>query len=209
MKTIGLTGGIGSGKSAVANYFAALGTPIIDADTIGHQLVAKGMPALEQIKLEFGDAIVDHQGNLNRAKMRALVFTPDHQANDFKKKLEAILHPLIYQEITNQIHTLKKNKNPPPYCIIVIPLLAEKWALFQNLIDLVLVVDAPESLQLSRVLERAKNEHLTQDQALAIIYNQISREERLKMAHTVISNSGDLEDLQKAIIHLHTLWHNI
>lgn len=209
MKIIGLTGGIGTGKSIVAGYFADLGVPIIDADVIAHQLVAKGMPALEAIKKTFGPCIIDTQGNLNRAKMRALVFTHHRNENPFKQKLESILHPLIYQEIKKQIDILQNTHPPFGYCVIVVPLLLEKWYAFKDIIDHILVVDLPEPLQVERLLKRHSNPPLTKAQALAIIHNQMQRAERLKMANTILPNSGNLEELHDNVHRLHALWGTI
>ena len=207
MKIIGLTGGIGSGKSTVTEFFVQLGVPIIDADSISHQLVAKGMPALEQIKAVFGDTVIDDRGNLNRTKMRALVFSSETSENAYKKKLESILHPLIYKKIKIEIYKLKNSIPPPSYCLVVIPLLIEHWAQFKELIDEIVVVDTPVSLQLKRIQQRdniAKN--LTDEQALAIIHNQTTRDNRLLKAQTVISNTGNLTALKEQIHRLNKLW---
>lgn len=206
MRIIGLTGGIGSGKSTVAHYFSELGVPIIDADIIAHQLVAKGMPALEVIKHEFGDSVIDEEGNLNRAYMRGLIFTSNPSENIYKKKLESILHPLIYHQIKTEITHLKKSAPPPPYCLVVIPLLMENWDLFVDLIDEVVVVDAPEEIQFSRVQQRDLAKNRTDTQTFAIIQSQMKRSERLSKAHTVISNSDNLSTLKDQVSHLHTLW---
>jgi len=209
MKIIGLTGGIGCGKSIVASYFADLGVPIIDADVIAHQLVAPGMPALEAIKQSFGSCIIDKQGNLNRAKMRALVFTKHTNENAFKKKLESILHPLIYEEIKKQIHILQNAQPRVKYCIIVIPLLLEKWYAFKNIINHILVVDLPEDLQVHRLLKRNAPSPLTKTEALTIIRHQMQRADRLKMANTILSNAGDLAELRDKVYDLHVLWNTL
>lgn len=204
MKIIGLTGGVGSGKSSVARYFSELGVPVIDADILAHQLVIKGMPALTTIQKQFGSEVLDAQGNLNRAKMRSLIFSPPLKNNPYKQKLESILHPLISQAIKQQLNTLKELPTPPCYCIIVVPLLIEKWDIFKEIIDEIVVVDVPENLQVSRLLQRENN--LNSDEALAIIQSQVTRETRLAMAKMLILNTGNLEDLKKKVYELHSLF---
>lgn len=203
MKIIGLTGGVGSGKSSVSHFFEELGMPIIDADVIAHQLVTKGMPPLEQIKEVFGTAVIDSQGNLNRAKMRALIFTHPGIENPYRAKLESILHPLIFKEIKNQIDKLKKTSPTTPYCVAVIPLLVENYDISREMIDEIIVIDVPENVQLGRLLQREKEKSLTLEQALAIIHNQVSRDVRLSMADTILLNTGDLDKLKKTVEKLH------
>lgn len=203
MKIIGLTGGISSGKSTAADYFAQLGAIVIDADNIARELVEKGMPALAQIKTQFGEHILDKDGSLNRSKMRDLVFSsPVSNAN--REKLEAILHPLIYNKIAYQIALLKEKHPLVSYCVVVIPLLIEKASRFASLVDTTMVIDIPENLQVSRLKLRA---HLSTEQALAIIRTQASREARLLKADIVLSNTGDLKALKEQIHRLHRLWH--
>jgi len=189
MLKIGLTGGIGCGKSTVCRLFAELGVTIIDADIIGKQLVEPGMPVLDLLKTEFGDQILDAEGALNRALLRDMVFS------DAKKKqqLEAIMHPPIYQQIAVDI-----NNSAGAYCIIAIPLLLETQK--ADIVDRVLVVDCSLEMQLERVMQR---DNLSRTQALSIIESQISRQQRLMLADDIINNSATLTELAEQIKRLH------
>lgn len=189
MRVIGLTGGIASGKSAVAEYFAALGVPVIDADLIARELVEPGKPALEQICRHFGHKILLENGELDRAAMREIIFS-DVQA---RRALEAILHPLVRATISERIATLDGC-----YCIVVIPLLAESgnW----EILDHILVVDCPESLQQQRLQQR---DHLDLEQAKRILSAQASREQRKAIANDIIDNSQNLADLKATVERLH------
>lgn len=191
--SIALTGGIGSGKSTVSKLFHELGAPIIDADVIAHQLVQKGQPALESIRDTIGTQFVTHEG-LNRALLRQAIF--DDPA--LKHKLEALLHPLIRKEILEQV-TLKTY----PYCIIVIPLLAEHFDEYIWL-DHVLVVDVSEETQLERALLR--DNHLPIETIKKMLTQQASREARLKIATRVIHNEGSLDALKMQVKALHEEW---
>ena len=143
MLKIGLTGGIGSGKSTVARFFAGFGIPVIDADDIAHKLVEPGQPALERIRLAFGDDIIKSDGCLNRAKLRDIVFADGRQ----KQKLEALLHPRIFLRIQRDIDVLDAS-----YCIISIPLLFETG--MTEIVDRILVIDCPVETQIERVQKR-------------------------------------------------------
>lgn len=189
MLVIGLTGGIGSGKTAVANLFHQLGVPIIDSDEIAREVVVPGSPLLAEIAKHFGSHILDENGQLKRRELRDLIFANDQE----RIWLEQHLHPVIYNRIREDINTLNT-----PYVIVVIPLLIETNP--GNLIDRILVVDSPEQLQIQRVQQRdsAKKENI-----LAIIQSQISREKRLAAADDVIDNSGDLAKLDQQIKNLH------
>ena len=186
---IGLTGGIGSGKSTVKNYFDALGVPAIDADEISHRLTLPGQAAFNEVVALFGKESLDESGNLNRQHLRELIFT----APALKKKLEAIVHPRVREEIQTFI-----NRVGYPYCIICIPLLLETGG--QAIMDRVLVVDAPEELQVERVSCRDKT---NEDRTRSIIMAQISRPERLRAAHDIIVNDGNMSDLKIQVGNLH------
>ena len=186
---IGLTGGIGSGKSTVKNYFDALGVPAIDADEISHRLTLPGQAAFNEVVALFGKESLDESGNLNRQHLRELIFT----APALKNKLEAIVHPRVREEIQTFI-----NRVSYPYCIICIPLLLETGG--QAIMDRVLVVDAPEELQVERVSCRDKT---NEDRTRSIIMAQISRPERLRAAHDIIVNDGNMSDLKIQVGNLH------
>lgn len=189
MLRIGLTGGIGSGKSTVAELFAARGVPVIDADAIARELVAPGQPALTDIVATFGIDMLDAQGQLDRTRLRELVFNSSKE----RLRLEAILHPRIRAEMTARVAALKT-----PYVLLVIPLLFE--AAQTDLVDRVLVVDAPPALQQQRVLAR---DQLPEQQIAAILAAQLDREHRLARADDVIDNSGDRTALERQVDDLH------
>jgi dephospho-CoA kinase len=190
MFTVGLTGGIGSGKSTVADLFAALGTPVIDTDLIAHQLTAPGGAALDAIRAAFSEAVIQADGSLDRAALRRLVFE-DAAA---RRKLEAILHPRIRRAVEERLAYLDA-----PYVVIVIPLLVETGG-YRELLNRVLVVDCPEALQVSRV--KARN-GLVHDEILAILAVQASRAERLAAANDVIVNTTSLGALRDEVAALH------
>ncbi|KOR28597.1 hypothetical protein TI05_16625 [Achromatium sp. WMS3] len=197
MLVIGLTGGIGSGKSTAAKHFAALGAYVIDADQIAHKLVAPGQKTLELIVNAFGSQILTANGNLNRAILRQLVFSN----MDAKTRLEDILHPQIYIAIQNEISKIKEFKDTVPYIIIMVPLLLETQQ--TNLCQRILVIDIPESIQIERVQQR-DGHTLTQIQA--IMNNQWHRAKRLASADDIIDNSTDLISLIAQIDKLHTYY---
>lgn len=188
---IGLTGGIGSGKSAASQFFSELGVPIIDADTISRELVAPGHIALTKIVERFGAQLIQANGELNRLALRELIF------NDPKEKrwLEQLLHPLIYQAITLQLNQIHDK-----YCIIVIPLLAENFEKYQSLLDHVIVIDTNENQQLTWASSRDKT---NKTNIQKIIHSQSSRQKRLSIADTVLPNDGTLDDLKTKIKNLH------
>ena len=186
---IGLTGGIASGKSTVADLFAGHGVPIIDTDVIARQLVQPGMPALDEIREAFGDDVFDSNGQLDRASMREVVFSDASR----REQLESILHPRIRDEAITQ-----SGATDGPYQIIVVPLLVESP--MRQFMDRVLVVDCDEETQVSRLLSRdSENE----DQAHRILAAQASRADRLSIADDVISNDGDLETTRQQVDALH------
>jgi len=186
---IALTGGIASGKSAVAEEFAKLGVPVLDTDQIARDVVAPGMPALDQLVAEFGPEILDADGRLNRAHMRERVFSDPEQ----RRKLEAITHPAIRAELAQRSAAAGGD-----YQIHVIPLLVETGR--ADAYDRVLVVDCPEQAQIDRLSARDRT---SREQAQEILAAQVSREERLNAAHDVIENTGTLADLQRFVQTLH------
>ncbi len=189
MLKIGLTGGIGSGKSAATARFAELGAPIIDADITARKVVETGSPGLLAIEQRFGSSILNKDGALNRDLLRDLVFSDDKARSD----LESILHPRIRQHMWQQLAQLDD-----PYAILDIPLLFETKQNQQ--MDRVVVVDCPRELQIERICNR---DHISAADAAAIIRAQISREERLKGAHDIIDNSGTLLKLTEQVDALH------
>ncbi|MDO9047710.1 MAG: dephospho-CoA kinase [Methylobacter sp.] len=192
MLKVGLTGGIGCGKSTVAGIFADLNTPVLDADQIAHRLVEKGQPALAQIQQEFGTAILNPDGSLNRQNLREKVFSDLKQ----KQKLESILHPLIYKTIQAELEQLVA-----PYCIISIPLLFETG--MTHLVDRILVIDCPVETQIERVQIR---DNLTIERIQSIIDNQVSRAYRKAKADDLIDNSTADYRLAEQVKKLHNLY---
>jgi dephospho-CoA kinase len=190
---IGLTGGIGSGKTAVSNLFAQLGAGIVDTDLIAHQITAPGGKAIPLIRDHFGAEFIDNGGALDRAKMRSLVF----QNPEAKKALEKITHPLIRQETLRQAGQLADAG--APYLLLVVPLLIESGAWIDQ-IDYLVVVDCPEETQIQRVMHRS---NLSRTEVEAILKAQASRQERLALANTVIDNQGKLSELKSAVQELH------
>ena len=186
---VGLTGGIGSGKTTVANLFAAQGAGLVDADEISRRLTAPAQPAVAEIARKFGGQFIAADGSLDRARMRNMVFTNATA----RKDLEAILHPLVIQESTRQI--LASNA---PYVIIVVPLLIESGA--RGRMDRILVVDCAPEIQISRVMGRSG---LSRSEVLAIIAAQASRRQRLSEADDVIHNDDGLEMLSAQVNPLH------
>jgi dephospho-CoA kinase len=192
MLKIGLTGGIGSGKTTVARLFSALNNPVLDADAVAHQLVAKGQPALAQIQQTFGSSILLPDGSLNRIQLRDIIFS-DHQQ---KQKLEAILHPLVYKSLQAEIDQLRA-----PYCIVCIPLLFETQMM--HFVDRILVVDCPVEIQIERVKNR---DHLSTERIKSIIASQVSRAFRKAKADDVIDNAKIDSGLAEQVKKLHNLY---
>jgi len=174
---VGLTGGIGSGKSAVADAFAARGAPVCDTDQLAHALTAPGQPGLAAIAAAFGDAIVQSDGRLDRARLRERVFADA----DVRASLEAILHPMIRAAALAEIASWRL-----PYGLVVVPLLLERGGL-TGVVRRVLVVDCPEDEQVRRVMSRSG---LSESQVRAIMATQLGRAERLARADDVIDNAG-------------------
>ena len=192
MLKVGLTGGIGCGKSTVAKIFADLNVPVLDADQVAHRLVEKGQPALDQIQQAFGTAILNPDGSLNRKNLRELVFSDIKQ----KQKLESILHPLIYQTLQTELEQLNA-----PYCIISIPLLFE--TAMTHFVDRILVIDCPVETQIERVKSR---DNLAVERIQSIIDNQVSRAFRKAKADDLIDNSTTDYRLAEQVKKLHNLY---
>lgn len=188
---VGLTGGIGSGKSTVADLFALHGAALVDTDVIAHELTGPAGAAMAAICSVFGAKIRQEDGGLDRAAMRRLVFA-DASA---KKRLEAILHPLIRQESWQRCAAA----TAAPYVLLVVPLLVES-ADFRQRVDRCLVVDCDESVQIARVMARSG---LTTAEVQAIMATQASRAERLAVADDVVVNNAGLEALQARVEALH------
>jgi dephospho-CoA kinase len=189
MLIIGLTGGIGSGKSAVEKVFCDLGVTVIDADTIAHSLSEPGKIGYQAIVEHFGAVILQPNGQIDRRKLRNCAF--DNEAE--RDWLELTLHPMIRHEMKRQAREATS-----PYCVLSIPLLTETMS-FDD-IDRVLVIDAPEELQIARCCER---DHSSPEQIQKIIQTQNSRDQRLAYADDVIVNDETLEDLQREVEFLH------
>lgn len=192
---IGLTGGIASGKSSVADLFAQRGVPIIDADLIARQLVSPGKIAHQQIQAVFGPVIFQEEGQLDRVLLRQLVFS-DPKA---KQQLEAILHPLIRQKMLEDIKQLNTN-----LVILAVPLLIE--ANMQTLVDRVLVVDCEPAVQLKRLRER---DNISGDLADAIINAQADRQRRLQSADDIINNNGEIDALEPQVSQLFNFYQQL
>ncbi len=190
MLVVGLTGGIGSGKTTVANLFAALGVPIIDTDVLARELSQPDGKAYPEIVKQFGnDLVVTATGDLDRRALRDIVFADEHK----RKTLEDILHPMIREEMSRIIQSLSE-----PYCIIVIPLLFEKKP--NPLIQRILVVDTLEDLQISRTQAR---DNVKQDHVQSIMKTQVARAHRLEKADDIIVNDKNIEDLTAQVKNLH------
>ena len=187
---IGLTGGIGSGKTAVSDTFKSLGIDIVDADVSSRRVVEKGQPALDDIQAHFGDGILDSENNLDRAKLREIIFKNPQE----RVWLEKLLHPKIAKHIKDQLEN-----SDSPYCILVSPLLLETEQ--KSYCSFVLVVDVPEESQIART---AKRDGVSEEQVKNIISAQIDREKRLEQADEIIINDGSMEELKEKVVVLHT-----
>ena len=190
MYVVAITGGIGSGKTTIANLFAALGIEVVDADVIAREVVEPGSPALAAIVSHFGNDILNAQGELDRRALRERIF--NH--NEEKSWLNALLHPLIRHEMLRQCAAASS-----PYCLLVVPLLVENR--LTGLADRVLVIDVDEETQIERTCRR---DGVSRAQAEAILASQASRAERLAAADDVLDNqSGTSETIQARILALH------
>lgn len=192
MLKIGLTGGIGCGKSTVSRLFEQLGAPIIDADEVSHQLIQIGQPALETIRCVFGSEMLLENGALNRVGLKNLIF----ENLLAKKQLEAILHPLIFQEISNQIAVLTAS-----YCIVSVPLLFETHS--ESLVNRILVVNCDVETQIERVTKR---DNLPLKQIQSILAIQVSAAFRQNHADDIIENSKNNTTLAEQVKKLHNFY---
>jgi dephospho-CoA kinase len=186
---IGLTGGIASGKSTVAELFADLGVAVIDTDLIAREVVQPGQPALIEIRSSFGDSVFKDDGTLDRSALRQQIFSDDAA----RAQLEAILHPLIQEETIQRVNAASGS-----YIVIVVPLLADSP--LREHIDRVLVVDCDEATQIERLLARDAE---TEDQARRILAAQASREQRLQIADDVIHNNSTIEAISTQLSAIH------
>ena len=189
MFVIGLTGGIGSGKSAASAHFETLGITVVDADVASRTVVEVGKPALSAIEEHYGSEVIASDGSLDRAALRAKVFANDEE----RRWLEQLTHPLIREEIASGLTNATS-----PYAILVSPLLVESGQ--NQLTQRVLVIDVPEELQVARTAARDDN---SEEQVKAIMAAQSSRQKRLGFADDVILNDGPLEQLQAQVEQLH------
>jgi dephospho-CoA kinase len=189
---VGLTGGIGSGKSVVAEMFAQCGAIVIDSDEISHKLTQPEGAAIEAIRSAFGDNYLCANGALNRPLMRQRVFS-DSSA---KQRLEEILHPLILSQMLAQVNVSAKDSS---YSLLVIPLLFEKKS-YRQLVQRTLVVDCAEETQIARTMQRSK---LSENEVCAIMTQQISRADRLRHADDTLKNDAGLDLLQLQVLQLH------
>lgn len=186
---IGLTGGIGSGKTAVSDAFQDLGITIVDADLASRIVVQKGKPSLKKIAEHFGNDILNENSELDRAKLREIIFNSDEE----KIWLESLLHPAIANQIKDELKA-----SSSPYTILVSPLLLETNQ--KEYCNKVLVVDVPVELQVERTLKR---DQVSEGQVKSIIKAQISRKNRLEFADEVIINDGSLEELHSTVMKFH------
>ncbi len=187
---VGLTGGIGSGKSRAAALFAGAGAAVVDTDAISHELTGVNGAAMADIRKIFGAAAVAADGSMDRVAMRRRVFGDPEE----RQRLENLLHPLIRERARARV-----SQSAAPYALLVVPLLLETGA-YRDLIDRVLVVDCPESQQIARTMTRSG---LAEDAIRAIMAAQLPRAERLARADDVIRNDGDLAHLQTQVLNLH------
>tara|TARA_S200000501_G_C20668908_1_gene675397 strand:- start:227 stop:820 length:594 start_codon:yes stop_codon:yes gene_type:complete len=186
---IGLTGGIGSGKSAAGIEFEKLGITVIDADEIAQKASLKNSKAYKEIVEYFGASILDNSQNIDRRKLRNIVFNDDEQ----KKKLEQILHPAIREDISFAISNSKS-----PYTIIMVPLIYETNS--KDNYNRILVIDCDEDIQISRAVTR---DGASEEDIKKIINSQATKQERLSIADDVISNNSSIEKLSEKVLHLH------
>ncbi|MGH1541799.1 MAG: dephospho-CoA kinase [Arenicella sp.] len=196
MILIGLTGGIGSGKTAASDHFAKLGAPIVDTDIIAREILQQKPNLLNRLTDAFGPTILNKDGSLDRSELRKRAFAD----KDSKQRLDNIMHPAIRQQTLQQIDLHRE----ADYCIVVVPLLIETD--FKQLVDRILVVTAPLNKRLSWLQQRSGLSH---DEAQAIIDAQTSDEERLSYAHDHVNNNRDLKHLYSQVKKLHHQYQSI
>jgi dephospho-CoA kinase len=193
---VGLTGGVGSGKSLVADQFAALGVEVVDTDVIARTLTQAGGVAMPAIEVAFGEGVIAPDGSLDRRRMRELIFADSVK----RKRLEAILHPLIRQAVAKCLA-----ESHAPYVIVVVPLLVETGA-YENLVDRVLLVDCPAELQIARVMRR---DGVSETMVESMMAAQSGRARRLERANDVIDNSYTEQEVAGQVAGLHRLYSDI
>ena len=189
MLIIGLTGGIGSGKSVASDKFASLGITVVDADVASRTVVEPGMPALKEIESHFGSEIITGDGQLDRTKLRELIASDAEE----RKWLESVLHPRIGEQIAKEIA-----ESTSPYTLFVAPLLLETNS--QEMCTRVVVVDVPKEVQVERTAER---DEVSTDQVEQMVSAQMERQKRLEKADDVLVNTGTIEELEKKVEELH------
>jgi len=189
MLIIGLTGGIGSGKSVASDKFKSLGVAVVDADVASRTVVEPGKPALKEIQDHFGSGIITAEGKLDRNKLREIIATDAEE----RKWLESVLHPKIGEQITKEI-----SESTSVYTLFVAPLLLETNS--QEMCSRVVVVDVPKDVQIQRT---AKRDKVSPNQVEQMVAAQMKREKRLEKADDVLLNSGTIEDLEKQVEELH------
>ena len=189
MFTVVMTGGIASGKTSTSDLFASYGVPILDTDLAARTVVEPGQPALDEIKVSFGNDVITASGELDRAVLREVIFEQPEK----RRELEAILHPKIRAHINEQ-----KNQLDAAYCIIVVPLYLESGRGYEA--DRILVIDVPTDLQRERL---AKRDNTSPEQIEQILKSQATREERLSAADDVIDNTASPESLAARVAELH------
>ena len=194
MLKIGLTGGIGSGKTAVSEQFQRLGINIIDTDIISRELVNHNQLVLQKIVKIFSDKVLDGKGAIDRKKLAQIVFNNKKQ----KQQLENILHPAIRNEVNRQIQRFSCHNTPPEYLIVVIPLLLETG--FTDLIDRILVVMAEENVRVERIKQR---DNRTLGEIQAIISSQVNDDKRISAADDIIENNNNFKQLESQVKQLH------
>ncbi len=195
MLIIGLTGGIGSGKSTVTTLFGKLGVPVVDADIVSRQVVEPGQPALTEITHQFGPSILTNEGQLDRQRLREVIFASAAK----RRQLEKMLHPRILAEMKRQAR-----QRATPYCIFAIPLLLEAGQ--QDEVERIVVVDATDDIRRQRIKKR---DRLSDSEIDAILKTQLGRNERLAAADDIITNNGDLGALQQQVETLHRRYLNM
>ena len=190
MLKVGLTGGIGSGKTAVSDLFGKMGAPVIDTDIIARQLVDDDTDVLTEITEIFGDHVLTADGRLDRKKLASIVFNDNKQ----KQKLEAVLHPRIRNEVLRQVEALSHTESPAHYAIIVVPLLFETG--FDDIVDLTVAVIAEEALRIKRIQHRDMR---STEEIQAIIDSQTNDKTRVMMADEIIENNKDFNQLEQKV----------
>ncbi len=196
MNIIGLSGGIGSGKTVVSDHFGHLGVSVVDTDVIARKVVEPGKPALDSLVQEFGSSILNSDGSLNRSNLRELAFA----SSSNKRRLDAITHPAIRIETVKQI-----NQSEGSYCIVVVPLLY-KESPFLAMMNRVLIVTADREVKIARVQKR---NNFSRDQVIQIMDTQLSDEKRLEFADDVIKNDSSLEHVYREVEVLHETYSSL